>query len=96
MEVLATAVVLDGWRLVRNTLPTRDEENEFELYSHSTDPLGLDDVASEHPDVVERLAREHDRWKRRSGTEGLRSDEEPASTLTADELKRLRSLGYER
>ena len=90
------AVVLDGWRLVRNTLPEGEPEDEFELYNHANDPLGLHDVASEHPEVVERLTREHDRWKQRSEAARLQSDEELTSTLSADELRRLRSLGYVR
>ncbi len=90
------AVVLDGWRLVRNTQPEGDVDNEFELYHHTTDPLGLVNVASEHPDVVERLTREHDRWTQLSEAARLQSDAELASTMSADELQRLRSLGYVR
>ena len=61
---------------------------------HTTDPFGLHDVAGEHPDVVAQLTAELDRWKRRSEAARLPSDEELSSTLTADELERLRSLGY--
>ena len=82
------AVLLDGWRLVRDVQP----EDGFELYEHATDPLAINDVAADHPDVVERLSREYDRWKRRSEEATLPSDEDLESTLSAEELQRLRSL----
>ena len=86
------AVLLDGWRLVRDVQP----EDGFELYDHATDPLAINDVAADHPDVVERMSREYDRWKQRSEQASLPSDEDLESTLSAEELQRLRSLGYVR
>ena len=89
------SIVLDGWRLIHNTkTPEGDPGPEFELYNHETDPLSLHDVADEHADVVEQLAAELNRWKRRTEAARLPADEDLSTTLTADELKRLRSLGY--
>ncbi len=89
------ALVLGGWRLIHNTkTPEEDPGPEFELYNHEADPLALHDIADEHPDVVERLAAELTRWERRMEVARLPSDEELSSTLSSDELERLRSLGY--
>ena len=89
------ALVLDGWRLIHNTkTPDGDTGPEFELYNHETDPLSLHDVADEHADVVERLAAELTRWEQQTEVARLASDDELSGTMTADELKRLRSLGY--
>ena len=87
--------MLDGWRLIYNTkVPEGGAGLEFELYNHATDPLSLHDFADEHADVVERLSVELNRWERRAEVARQTSDEELSSTLTANELKRLRSLGY--
>ena len=87
------ALVLDGWRLIHNV--TRDEdEPEYELYDHGRDPLNLSDVATDHPEVVDRLAADLERWRRRAEAARLPADAELADTLSADELDRLRSLGY--
>jgi len=76
-------------------LPDEDQP-EFELFDHQEDPLNLVNVADEHPDIVERLAKEIDRWQRISESAQLQSDEDLTSALSADELKRLRGLGYVR
>ena len=74
---------------------TRDEgEPEYELYDHKRDPLNLIDVAQDHPGVVERLTTELARWQRRSEAARLPADDELGDVLSADELERLRSLGY--
>ena len=87
------ALVFDGWRLIHNV--TRDEdEPEYELYDHAQDPLNLTDVAADHPEVVARLAADLERWRRRSEAARLPADDALAGTLSADELERLRSLGY--
>ena len=89
----AYALVLDGWRLIHNV--TRDEgEPEYELYDQRADPLSLTEVAGDHPEVVERLTRELARWHRRSEAARLPADDELGDVLSADELDRLRSLGY--
>ena len=61
------ALVLDGWRIIRNThQPEGDTAAEFELYDHAEDRLSLEDVAAANPDIVERLAKELDRWRQRA------------------------------
>ena len=65
---------------------------EYELYDHSEDPLDLHDIAAEHPDVVERLRGELERWRTWAESHQLAAD--AATEMSADELERLRSLGY--
>ena len=45
-------------------------------------------------DVVERLAREIDRWRRVAETARLPEDSDSTEGLSQEELERLRSLGY--
>ncbi|HJN45029.1 MAG: hypothetical protein CL477_02530 [Acidobacteria bacterium] len=87
------ALILDGWRLIHNTA-RETSEPEYELYDHLGDPLNLTDVAADHPEVVERLAAELERWRRRSEAARLPADDELTDILSGEELERLRSLGY--
>lgn len=87
-ERTAFAIVDGDWKLV--WYPDADEH---ELYRRSTDPLDQDDLAAEHPEEVERLAADLRRW--REWAENQRLDEaEVTSTLDAEQLEQLRSLGY--
>ena len=96
-EHASFALVLDGWRLVHNTkTPEEVTGPEYELYNHKTDPLSLHDVSDQHARLVERLAADLNRWEQRAEVARLPSDENISSTLSTDELKRLRSLGYVR
>jgi arylsulfatase A-like enzyme len=53
-EVESWAVVEDGWKLIKNG--QRPEGHpEFELFDHRNDPLNLENVADEHPEVVARI-----------------------------------------
>ena len=92
----SVSLVADGWKLVQNTDLPDEDHPEFELFDHEKDPLNLVNLADEHPDIVERLTKEIDRWQRQAESAQLQSDEELGATLSADELKRLRSLGYVR
>ena len=92
----SVSLVADGWKLVQNTDLPDEEHPEFELFDHQKDPLNLVNLADQHPDIVERLTKEIDRWQRQAESAQLQSDEELGATLSADELKRLRSLGYVR
>ena len=87
------AVVDDGWKLIHNTVRPFGAP-EFELYDANADPLDRTDVAAEHPDIVERLAREIDRWRRVAETARLPEDAESTEGMTPEQLERLRSLGY--
>jgi arylsulfatase A-like enzyme len=91
-EVEVIAVVSEGWKLIRNL--TRPEgRSELELYDHARDPLNLENVAAEHPDVVERLAKLLDGWHEAARAAHIAPD---AGTegLSPAEVERLRSLGY--
>ena len=87
------AVIDDDWLLIHNR--ARDDDTpEFELYDVATDPLNLTNVAEGQTEVVERLAREIDRWHRIAEQARLPDDAEAAAGLSQEELERLRSLGY--
>jgi hypothetical protein len=61
---------------------------------HREDPLDANDSASEHPELVERLASQLDAWRKWARANELPTDAEAAEGLDAAELERLRSLGY--
>ena len=67
---------------------------EFELYDHQNDPLDQIDIASQHPEIVERLAQQLEGWRRWAQERVLPTDAESSQGLSAEELERLRSLGY--
>ncbi len=89
----AFSIILDGYKLIHN-VERPDDVPEFELYDHSADPLDQLDLASEHPDIVERLSRQLEGWHKWALARKLPTDAEEAEGLDADELERLRSLGY--
>ena len=86
-----TALIADGWKLVLLEDPAG--EPRLELYDHKEDPLNLNDVSAEHPDIVERLSALHDNWQRRAQVAQL-DDADATLQQDAEELERLRSLGY--
>ena len=88
LDSVTRSVISDGWKLVRFD---DAEEPRFELYQHRDDPLNLNDVADEHPEIVERLAEMLDNW--RDFAKAARLDDE-AATSGMDSAERLRSLGY--
>jgi arylsulfatase A-like enzyme len=92
-DVDSHAIIVDGWKLIHNVRYTGDHP-EFELFAHDEDPLDLEDVASEHPDVVERLASQLDDWHQLVTAARLPEDEVAADGMSPEELERLRSLGY--
>ncbi len=86
--------MIDGpWLLIHNTVRV-DDSPEFELYDMEQDPLNQTDLSAQHQDVVERLGREIDRWRRVAETNRLPEDGEASEGLSPEELERLRSLGY--
>ncbi len=87
------AVVDEDWLLIHNRV-REDDMPEFELYDVVADPLNLTNVAGAQTEVVERLAREIDRWHRIAEQARLPDDAEAAAGLSQAELERLRSLGY--
>ena len=88
--------IIDGnWKLVHNRVRP-DGRPEYELYEFPKDRLDQQDVAADHPDVVARLAKALAGWHAMSTAARLKPDADTAKTLSADELQRLRSLGYVR
>ena len=87
------AVIDHDWLLIHNRA-RGDDTPEFELYDVATDPLNLTNVASGQTEVVERLARDLDRWHRIAEQARLPDDTEAAAGLSQEDLERLRSLGY--
>ena len=91
-DVASFAIVSDGWKLIHN-VERPDDFPEFELFNHTEDPLDLNDVAADNPDVVQRLAAQLNSW--REWAEGLRlSDDDTLESMDPKELARLRALGY--
>ena len=91
----SVAIVDANWKLIQNTarppgLP------EFELFDYAKDPLNKQNVAAEHPDVVTRLSKLIAGWREMATAARVKPDAETTKTLSADELQRLRSLGYVR
>ncbi|HXV64732.1 MAG TPA: sulfatase [Vicinamibacteria bacterium] len=89
----AFSIVLDGYKLVHN-VQRPPGFPEFELYERGKDPLDQHDRAKEHPELVERLSTQLGRWREWAAANKLPTDEQEAGTLDAEELERLRSLGY--
>ena len=87
------AVVSNDWKLVRNVDPPEGMA-EFELYNHTADPLNHDDVATDHPDIVEQLKDALTSRLRYAEARQLPNDEDETAGLSPEELQRLRSLGY--
>jgi arylsulfatase A-like enzyme len=89
----SVSVVFQGYKLIHNTKRPAGRP-EFELFDHRKDPLDRTDVAAQHPEVVERLRRELDAWRKTVGAAKLKPDAEAGQTLSKEELERLRALGY--
>jgi len=86
------AMVYEGWKLIHNV--SRPEGwPEYELYDHRQDPLNLKDVAAEHQEIVERMARELESWHE-TALEARLETEESTVDLSQEEIEKLRSLGY--
>jgi arylsulfatase A-like enzyme len=67
---------------------------EYELFDHANDPLDRKDVAAEHPDVVARLRRDLEAWQKAAEGARLPRDSDAEKGMSAEELERLRALGY--
>lgn len=74
------------WQLVLRP-PTREREKPLvEIYHLPSDPLQLNDVASEFPEVRDRLGRQLSRW--------IRDSPENVSPHTEAARKALEAMGY--
>jgi arylsulfatase A-like enzyme len=89
----AFSIIHDGYKLVWN-FERAEGVPEFELYDHREDPLDRSDVAKDHPEIVERLSKQLSDWRKWALGEALPTDAEATEGLDAEELERLRSLGY--
>ena len=87
-----TAIISEGWKLVRIGGDSGEDER-FELYRYREDPTDQIDVAGEHPDVVARLKEQLERFHQFAATARL-NDDAATDAMDAEELERLRSLGY--
>jgi arylsulfatase A-like enzyme len=84
-------MVYDGWKLIHNT--KRNEGTpEYELFDHKKDPLNRQNVADQHPDVVKRLAPKLE--ERRASAIAAALPANAATKMNAEEMQRLRGLGY--
>ncbi len=92
---VSVAIVDANWKLIQNT--TRPPGlPEFELFDYFKDPLNKQNVAADHPDVVARLSKLIVGWREMAVAARLKPDAETTKAMSADELQRLRSLGYVR
>ncbi len=90
-ETESHAIVHEGYRLVHHF--TRPEGwPEYELFDHVADPLNLNDIADEHPELVEDMAAKLDLWKRWAEANKLEAGD--AAELTAEERAEIEALGY--
>lgn len=89
----AVAIVVDGWKLVERPRGPGDPP-AHELYDRRKDPLDRADVAAQHPDVITRLSRELEAWRRMATQARLKPDSAAVGQMNADDLERLRALGY--
>jgi len=86
--------IIDGdWKLVVNKVRAPGQP-EYELYEFPRDPLDRTNVAADHPDVVQRLAKAVDGWHTMAAAARLKADADASKGLSPEELQRLRSLGY--
>jgi len=67
---------------------------EWQLFDHLNDPLNQVNVSEQHPEVVERLQRLLADWQSYAEAARLLPDAESVEGTSAEELERLRSLGY--
>lgn len=88
-------MVVDGWKLVHYTIPIEGRPVTA-LYDHKNDPLDQVDLAEKHPDKVEELMKLWEDWKAETSAaaERIATDESLQHNVSADELNKLRSLGY--
>ena len=92
-DTASVAIVSGGFKLVHNVKRPRGGP-EFELFDHRKDPLDHTDLAAKHPEIVERLSKEIAAWRKMAEAARLKPDQEAAAALKAEDLERLRALGY--
>lgn len=93
LEIAATAVIADGWKLIHHTTPPPGVP-EIQLFDRARDPGDRHDIAARHPDVVRRLLGLLESWRPSAEASRLPRGEQATEGLSQQELERLRSLGY--
>jgi arylsulfatase len=84
----------DGeWKLIHHTIRPSGRP-EFELFDAKSDRLDQHDVAPDHADVVQRLAKALDGWHQMALASQLKPDAEATKSMTPEQLQKLKSLGY--
>jgi arylsulfatase A-like enzyme len=84
-------MVYEGWKLIRNSKRSEGTP-EFELFDHKKDPLNRQNIADQNPDVVKRLAPKLE--ERRQAAIAAALPPNSATKMNAEEMQRLRGLGY--
>ncbi|MFT7664258.1 MAG: hypothetical protein ACI87A_002489, partial [Planctomycetota bacterium] len=91
-ETESHSIVHEGYRLVHHfTRP--DDWPEYELFDHVADPINLNDIALDHPDLVDELKQKLELFKRWAEVNRLEGTGEGVE-LTAEEQAELEALGY--
>jgi arylsulfatase len=86
--------ITDGdWKLIHHTIRPAARP-EFQLFDARRDPLDQRDVAGEHADVVQRLSKALDGWHQTALAAKLKPDTDLTKSMTPEQLRKLRSLGY--
>ncbi|HVR72247.1 MAG TPA: sulfatase [Vicinamibacteria bacterium] len=89
------AIVEGDWKLIHNVVRAPGKP-EFELFDFYKDPHDQRDLAAANPEVVARLGKMLDGWRRLAKQAQLKPDTEAVKGMSAEQLERLRSLGYVR
>jgi arylsulfatase A-like enzyme len=82
------------WKLIYRSDPKRAGLNEIELYDRKADPGDKNNVAAQNPQVVERFLPEVQEWIEGQQQVSKMLGPGGESTLDAQTIERLRSLGY--
>ena len=84
-------MVYDGWKLIHN-VKRSEGTPEWELFDHRKDPLNRQNVAAQHPDVVQRLTPKLEERRQMAVASALPANS--ATKMSPEEMQRLRGLGY--
>jgi arylsulfatase A-like enzyme len=87
------AIIEGEWKLIHNAVRPPGAP-EFELFRFYEDPRDAKDVAAQNPEVVARLQRLLDEWRRYAQAARIKPDSEATKGMSAEQLEHLRSLGY--
>jgi len=91
LPVSQYAISQGRWKLVE-AFVAADGPAHRQLFDREADPLDQNNMAADHPEVVAELAEQLEAWRRWAQERMLEPDS--VDNLSAEELARLRSLGY--